>query len=162
MNKIKNFFKDQLEVINRNLTIILIVPSLIGGFWQFLILNLIDTSYLRFFSVTQALSDGLIILLFLTVIYLLYEFTFKLFVITIQKKVHITITIKLILLNLILLFCLIFMITNDLKLYPFLNFAITSISVSVLFTTIYILVKPIFPKIIKFITLDFIFYSLRY
>lgn len=44
------------------LPIILIIPTLIGGVWQLFELGNIGTPYIRFFSVTQLLPDGLLII----------------------------------------------------------------------------------------------------
>lgn len=44
------------------LPIILIIPTLIGGVWQLFELGNIGIPYIRFFSVTQLLPDGLVII----------------------------------------------------------------------------------------------------
>lgn len=50
------FFKD-------NLNLLVLIPALIGGLWQILELSKMSLSYVRFFSVTQLIADGLLILL---------------------------------------------------------------------------------------------------
>lgn len=64
--KIKNFIKN-------NKTLILFIPTILGGIWQFLELYSIDTIYIRFFSITQLISDGLVIL-FVTLPLLLFYY----------------------------------------------------------------------------------------
>ena len=51
-----------------NIGIILSVPTFIGGFWQIMELARLDTSYVRFFSISQLIADGLLIL-FVMLIY---------------------------------------------------------------------------------------------
>lgn len=41
---------------------IVLVPTFIGGIWQIMELAWLDTSYVRFFSLSQLASDGLLIL----------------------------------------------------------------------------------------------------
>lgn len=54
---------------------ILIVPTILGGLWQILELSSISTSYIRFFSVTQIVPDGLLVLFFLSSLYLSFKIT---------------------------------------------------------------------------------------
>lgn len=49
-----DFFKDYWKVIS-------IMPFILGGFWQFLELSSISFSFLRFFSASQILADGLLV-----------------------------------------------------------------------------------------------------
>lgn len=44
------------------LPLILILPTLVGGLWQILELTFIDPSLIRFFSISQLISDGILIL----------------------------------------------------------------------------------------------------
>ncbi|MFC6269808.1 hypothetical protein [Frigoriflavimonas asaccharolytica] len=53
--------------------LILILPTLIGGFWQLLELVVIDPAFLRFFSVSQLIPDGLLILAIVAVVYLMFK-----------------------------------------------------------------------------------------
>lgn len=68
MNYLKQIFK--IEWIKEYLSIILLIPALIGGIWQLIELSSISTAYIRFFSVTQVVSDGILILFILTLIVL--------------------------------------------------------------------------------------------
>lgn len=70
---IKNNFSDKLALIKENLTILLIIPTLIGSLWQIIAICFINISYLRFFSITQALSDSLIIIFFCSFYFLMYS-----------------------------------------------------------------------------------------
>lgn len=47
--------------------LILILPTLIGGLWQMLELIFIDPSFIRFFSISQLISDGILILSILSI-----------------------------------------------------------------------------------------------
>jgi hypothetical protein len=55
-NKVLTFLKDHLNLV-------LIVPGILGGVWQILELSSLSISFVRFFSVTQLIADGLLILL---------------------------------------------------------------------------------------------------
>lgn len=56
MKKILDFIKDYF-------TIIVSIPPLLGAIWQIINLSKISFSYIRFFSVTQLIADGIIILI---------------------------------------------------------------------------------------------------
>ena len=58
--------KELIKVIKENLSIIILLPTVLGGIWQTLELISIDLSFLRFFSVTQLVSDGIVALSLLT------------------------------------------------------------------------------------------------
>jgi len=66
INKTYNTFKD-------NLNIILLVPTIVGGLWQLLELSSMSTSFIRFFSFTQLVADGLLILFILTIFFISYR-----------------------------------------------------------------------------------------
>ncbi|MDQ8012949.1 MAG: hypothetical protein REI96_10905 [Flavobacterium nitrogenifigens] len=53
--------------IKKNLSIIIIIPAFIGGAWQALELMNISVQYIRFFSISQIVPDGLVILMSLLV-----------------------------------------------------------------------------------------------
>lgn len=64
-----SLFDKTLDKINKNsekyknvFPLLLVLPTLIGGLWQILELIFIDPSFIRFFSVTQLISDGILIL----------------------------------------------------------------------------------------------------
>ncbi|MBD8081727.1 hypothetical protein [Chryseobacterium caseinilyticum] len=72
------FFEKIVERINSDsekyknvFPIILILPTFIGGLWQILELIFIDPSLIRFFSITQLIADGILILS-ITIILALY------------------------------------------------------------------------------------------
>lgn len=52
-----------INYIQKKLSVIIIVPAFIGGLWQALELLNISTPFLRFFSISQIVPDGLLILI---------------------------------------------------------------------------------------------------
>ncbi|KLT69922.1 hypothetical protein [Flavobacterium sp. ABG] len=58
-------YKEIIGFIKENLSIIIIVPAFIGGLWQVVELSNISISLIRFFSISQIVPDGLLILVFL-------------------------------------------------------------------------------------------------
>lgn len=66
----KNRFIDltSLQFWKRNLSLIVIIPYILGGIWQIIELSTISLAYIRFFSVTQSISDGLLVLVVLFLI----------------------------------------------------------------------------------------------
>ncbi|MBC9934413.1 hypothetical protein [Chitinophaga qingshengii] len=65
--------KVTLKNINDNLALIVLVPTLLGGLWQVIELANIGTGYIRFFSVSQLVPDGILIL-FIIIAMLLTSF----------------------------------------------------------------------------------------
>jgi len=66
--------KKQYLHLKDNLSIIILIPTIIGGIWQLLELSSISTSFIRFFSISQLVADGILVLFICTVFY----FSFKL------------------------------------------------------------------------------------
>lgn len=66
---ILNLFK--LEYLRQNLSVLIIIPAFLGGVWQLFELTSISISYIRFFSITQIVPDGLLIIYLLFVLVLL-------------------------------------------------------------------------------------------
>jgi hypothetical protein len=64
------WYKGIYSRIKNNLNIILLVPTMIGGLWQMVELASISPAYIRFFSITQLIPDGLLILFVITVLYI--------------------------------------------------------------------------------------------
>jgi len=62
-----------LTKVQQNLPIILLLPAIFGGLWQIFELSKMSISFIRFFSPTQLLPDGLMILFMISIIYLLYK-----------------------------------------------------------------------------------------
>lgn len=60
-----NFLKDYLSII-------ILFPATIGGLWQLIELASISPSYIRFFSISQVVPDGLLVLLFVVCIILAF------------------------------------------------------------------------------------------
>ena len=63
--------------IGDNLGMIILIPTLIGGMWQVLELLMIGTAYIRFFSLSQVVPDGLLILLVLFMAFLISQMLFN-------------------------------------------------------------------------------------
>ena len=51
-----------IKFIKEYLSFILIIPTFLGGIWQIIELSSISISFIRFFSVTQLIADGLLII----------------------------------------------------------------------------------------------------
>jgi len=67
-----------IKNIKENLSLILLLPPILGGFWQLLELSKISISFIRFFSPSQLLPDGLLILFIFIMFYVSYKVaTFK-------------------------------------------------------------------------------------
>ena len=62
------------KTIQDNLTIIILLPTILGGLWQLIELSSLSFSFIRFFSVTQLLPDGLLILTMIILLYIAYYF----------------------------------------------------------------------------------------
>ncbi|WP_055098365.1 hypothetical protein [Flavobacterium aquidurense] len=64
MNEVlSNYYKSLKE----NLTMIALIPTILGAGWQLWQLGMISIQMIRFFSISQLVNDGLIILLFLLI-----------------------------------------------------------------------------------------------
>lgn len=48
--------------LKENLSLVILAPTILGGIWQILSLGIIGTPYIRFFSVSQLVSDGLLLM----------------------------------------------------------------------------------------------------
>ncbi|ALM48948.1 hypothetical protein AMR72_08640 [Flavobacterium psychrophilum] len=74
IGKIKSYIK----FVSEHITIILLIPTLLGGLWQVVSLGTTSISYIRFFSISQLLSDGIILMIWLCLwgmfIYIGYRF----------------------------------------------------------------------------------------
>ncbi|RXR17359.1 hypothetical protein EQG63_11260 [Flavobacterium amnicola] len=70
-------FKKAVKFLQDNFNLIILIPTVLGGFWQLIELLRIDTSFVRFFSITQVISDGLILMFLLICSYLIYIYIFK-------------------------------------------------------------------------------------
>lgn len=55
--------KKYLELLKEHFSLIVSIPPLLGAIWQLLKLSQISPSYIRFFSISQMLPDGIIILI---------------------------------------------------------------------------------------------------
>lgn len=75
-----NFIKKIFETtwIKDNISTFTIIPLILGGIWQIISLSSISISYIRFFSISQQLADGLLILTIFIFIYVAYVIGLKL------------------------------------------------------------------------------------
>jgi hypothetical protein len=103
--------KKTLELIKSNLNLILLIPTVMGGLWQLFELQAINTSFIRFFSITQVIADGLLILFVFSIIYLSFRFGMHLAT-NIERKPRALYVIRLIILPIVLLFPIILFIIN--------------------------------------------------
>ncbi len=55
------------EFLIEHLSILIVLPAFIGGLWQALELMSISIPYIRFFSISQIVPDGILILMFLVI-----------------------------------------------------------------------------------------------
>ena len=76
---IKNDFKD-------NLSLIILLPTLLGGVYQAIELIIISPSLIRFFSISQLIADGLFILVYFVVILVMPYFAAYIILDLILKK----------------------------------------------------------------------------
>lgn len=81
---LKNSIIKLVEIARENLAIIIVIPTLLGGIWQVSQLILISPIFLRFFSISQLVSDGIlvgfVILLCILIPYLLASSIANLFI----------------------------------------------------------------------------------
>lgn len=69
MKNLKEFSKE----IKNYLPLILLLPAILGGLWQLFELSRMSISFIRFFSPTQLLPDGLLMLFIIGVLFLSYK-----------------------------------------------------------------------------------------
>lgn len=60
------YLKRNYTIIKNNIAMIALIPTFAGGLLQLIKLGLISVSMIRFFSISQLVTDGIIILLFLS------------------------------------------------------------------------------------------------
>jgi len=60
-----NLLKQAFRYLSKHLSLVLLIPALLGGIWQIIELSQMSFSYVRFFSPSQVLADGLLILILL-------------------------------------------------------------------------------------------------
>lgn len=77
-----------------NLSIIILLPTILGGLWQLIELSSLSFSFVRFFSVTQLLPDGLLILTMIVLLYTAYYFGINTHKIKYNKRILDLKTIK--------------------------------------------------------------------
>lgn len=60
----EEYIKSLYIKIKNNVVMLALIPSLLGGIWQLVKLAEISPNMIRFFSISQLISDGLLILIF--------------------------------------------------------------------------------------------------
>lgn len=65
LKNIFNLLKRSISYLSKHLSLVLLIPALLGGIWQIIELSQMSFSYVRFFSASQVLADGLLILILL-------------------------------------------------------------------------------------------------
>lgn len=60
-----DLLKRAVSYLSKHLSLVLLIPALLGGIWQIIELSQMSFSYVRFFSASQVLADGLLILILL-------------------------------------------------------------------------------------------------
>jgi len=83
----KNWVK-KIKFLKEYLSIIILFPATIGGLWQVIELASISPSYIRFFSISQVVPDGLLVLLFIACILITFFITRYLFQFTTLSKLQ--------------------------------------------------------------------------
>lgn len=64
-NTLPTWMKTRFIWIRDNIQLIVLIPVVLGGLWQLFELASISVSFIRFFSVSQLIADGLLVLLIL-------------------------------------------------------------------------------------------------
>lgn len=73
MEKFKIIYQEYFNWIDKHLKLILLIPAILGGLWQLYELSSISTSYIRFFSLSQVVPDGLMWLFVISIFYGTYR-----------------------------------------------------------------------------------------
>lgn len=60
-----NLLKQGIRYLSKHLSLVLLIPALLGGIWQIIELSQMSFAYVRFFSPSQVLADGLLLLILL-------------------------------------------------------------------------------------------------
>lgn len=74
MEQLKKYKFDEIrQELKDNLPLIVLVPAIFGGLWQIIELSKMSISFIRFFSPSQLLADGLLILFIIIISYFSYK-----------------------------------------------------------------------------------------
>ena len=74
-----NLVKRGIRYLSKHLSLVLLIPALLGGIWQIIELSQMSFSYVRFFSPSQVLADGLLILTLLIIFIGTFSFLYILY-----------------------------------------------------------------------------------
>lgn len=58
----KEYLRVYYNLLKENLTMIVIIPTILGAIWQLYMLSSISSNLVRFFSVSQLISDVILVL----------------------------------------------------------------------------------------------------
>ena len=86
MSKPILYIEKYLDKIKNHLPMILLLPPILGGLWQLVELSKMSVSFIRFFSPTQLLPDGLLILFIAISFYISFKLA-RGYKIRLQRKV---------------------------------------------------------------------------
>lgn len=73
--ELNKWLKAKYEFCKDNLSMLVILPTVLGGVWQVIELALVDPSYIRLFSINQLVPDGLSIIFISLIGYFLFTIT---------------------------------------------------------------------------------------
>lgn len=73
MTDLNNWIATKYKWLKENIQLVILIPTILGGIWQIIELSRISVAFIRFFSVTQLISDGLLILYIIIIFYLTYQ-----------------------------------------------------------------------------------------
>lgn len=139
------------KTVKENLTLIAVIPTLIGGLSQVFFLAKLSPNLIKFFSLTQLISDGLFVLLFLilslfTVLPL--AITNNLYFPTNEEKKVENFNIKLLYIIIAFLTFMIIMLINNqiFNLKTTVHFIIYLLSIYIIYTPFYYFTKDYFRK----------------
>ncbi|NNT72371.1 hypothetical protein HKT18_09110 [Flavobacterium sp. IMCC34852] len=89
----KTFFRKLLNFFHNYLSSLVVIPATLGGIWQALELISIKLPLIRFFSVSQIIADGILVVIFSFVVIMGIIFLAGLYIIDPPKKPYKTIKI---------------------------------------------------------------------
>ena len=69
----KELIRLRLKWIKDNIQLVILIPTTLGGIWQLMELSLLSVSFIRFFSISQLIADGLLILFVMSVLALFIQ-----------------------------------------------------------------------------------------
>jgi hypothetical protein len=77
----KTFLRNFFSFLHKYLSSLVVIPATLGGIWQILELISIKVALIRFFSVSQIIADGLIVLIFSIILIFIAFFFISIYII---------------------------------------------------------------------------------